>query len=73
MSCDFIYREDAVTKAAVGVLGDLADTLGSNAAPLFQNSSFYKKFLQECQTSQDQQLKETADWALAIINHVLSK
>lgn len=68
-----VNREDAVTKAAVGVLGDLADTLGSNAAPLFQNSSFYKKFLQECQTSQDQQLKETADWALAIINHVLSK
>ncbi|KAI5077587.1 hypothetical protein GOP47_0007411 [Adiantum capillus-veneris] len=71
--CDDPHRDDAVTKAAVGVLGDLADTLGPHAAVLFQNSSSYQSFLQECQSSDDQQLKETADWALAIISRVLSR
>lgn len=71
--CEDPHRDDAVTKAAVGVLGDLADTLGPHAAVLFQNSSSYQSFLQECQSSDDQQLKETADWALAIISRVLSR
>lgn len=65
-------RDDGVTKAAVGVLGDLADTLGSNSANLFRSSIFYKNFLEECQTSDDQQLKETADWAFTTINRILS-
>ncbi|MCO5586556.1 hypothetical protein L7F22_040497, partial [Adiantum nelumboides] len=64
--------DEAVTKAAVGVLGDLADTLGPNASTLLQNSTFYKGFLEECQKSDDQSLKETAEWALATINRLLS-
>eukprot|EP00250_Pteridium_aquilinum_P006489 c16400_g1_i2 orf=255-2879(+) len=67
-----VYRDEAVTKAAVGVLGDLADTLGPNASSLFQNSTFHNNFLEECQRSEDQSLKETADWALATINRILS-
>ncbi|KAH7426527.1 hypothetical protein KP509_10G004800 [Ceratopteris richardii] len=67
-----VYRDEAVTKAAAGVLGDLADTLGSSAASLLKNSTFYKGFLEECQKSDDQSLKETADWALATINRLLS-
>lgn len=67
-----VYRDEAVTKAAVGVLGDLADTLGPNASSLFQNSSFHNNFLEECQKSEDLSLKETADWALATINRILS-
>ncbi|KAI5065929.1 hypothetical protein GOP47_0018553 [Adiantum capillus-veneris] len=66
------YRDEAVTKAAAGVLGDLADTLGPNASSLLQSSTFYKGFLEECQKSDDQSLKETADWALATINRLLS-
>lgn len=63
-------RDDAVTRAAIGVLGDVADTLGTTAVPLFQSSVFYKDFLDECISSDDQQLKETAEWAHLTINHI---
>lgn len=59
-----------MTRAAIGVLGDIADTLGTAAVPLFQSSIFYKDFLDECMSSDDQQLKETADWAHLTINHI---
>eukprot|EP00249_Psilotum_nudum_P024753 c29286_g1_i1 orf=306-2930(+) len=65
-------RDDTVSKAAVGVMGDLADTLGTNSSVLFQNSAFHKDFLEECASSDDQQLKETAEWARATIDHILS-
>ena len=61
-----------MTKAAVGVLGDLADTLGPNVSSLFQSSTFYKNFLEECRNSDDRSLKETADWALATISRIIS-
>ncbi|KAJ7300086.1 hypothetical protein O6H91_19G031700 [Diphasiastrum complanatum] len=63
-------RDDLVTKAAIGVLGDLADTLGTNAAPLFLQFVFYKDFLDECLSSDDQQLKETAEWAQIMVNRI---
>eukprot|EP00250_Pteridium_aquilinum_P016455 c23110_g1_i1 orf=172-2769(+) len=63
-------RDDAVTRAAIGVLGDVADTLSTAAIPFFQSSVFYKDFLDECMSSDDQQLKETAEWAHMIINHI---
>jgi importin subunit beta-1 len=59
-----------VTKAAIGVMGDLADTLGPSASPLFLQTVFYKDFLDECTSSDDQQLKETAEWALSTINRI---
>ncbi|GLJ37135.1 hypothetical protein SUGI_0753140 [Cryptomeria japonica] len=65
-------RDDSVTKAAVGVLGDLADTLGSNAALLFRNSAFFKEFLNECMMSEDNQVKETASWAQMTIERIIS-
>lgn len=65
-------RDDVVTKAAIGVMGDLADTLGANAAALFQCTVFYKDFLDECISSDDQQLKETAEWAQGTITRILS-
>ena len=68
----FVFRDEAVTKAAVGVLGDLADTLGPNVSSFFQSSTFYKNFLEECQNSDDRSLKETSDWALATINRITS-
>ncbi|KAH9321912.1 hypothetical protein KI387_016551 [Taxus chinensis] len=65
-------RDDSVSKAAVGVLGDLADTLGSNAALLFRNSAFFKEFLNECMMSEDNQVKETASWAQMTIERIIS-
>ncbi|KAL2621419.1 hypothetical protein R1flu_001624 [Riccia fluitans] len=65
-------RDDVVTKAAIGVMGDLADTMGTNAAVLFQRSVFYKDFLDECTSSDDQQLKETAEWAQVTINRIIA-
>ncbi|CAK9274247.1 unnamed protein product [Sphagnum jensenii] len=63
-------RDDSVMKAAIGVMGDLADTLGPSAAPLFKRAVFYKDFLDESTSSDDQQLKETAEWALSTINRI---
>jgi len=63
-------RDDVVTKAAIGVMGDLADTLGANAAALFKRTVFYNDFLDECTSSDDQQLKETAEWAQGTIKRI---
>eukprot|EP00271_Cylindrocystis_brebissonii_P014951 TRINITY_DN366_c1_g1_i1.p1 TRINITY_DN366_c1_g1~~TRINITY_DN366_c1_g1_i1.p1 ORF type:complete len:871 (+),score=159.24 TRINITY_DN366_c1_g1_i1:222-2834(+) len=56
-------RDEVVTKAAVGVMGDLADTLGMACGPLFQQYQFYREFIEDCSALDDQQLKETAQWA----------
>lgn len=63
-------RDDVVTRTAIGVLGDVADTLGTAAIPFFQSSVFYKDFLDECTSSDDQQLKETAEWAQLAMNRI---
>jgi importin subunit beta-1 len=65
-------RDEVVTKAAIGVMGDLADTLGASSAALFQRTVFFKDFLDECTSSDDQQLKETAEWAQGTISRILS-
>ncbi|GLT90721.1 hypothetical protein SLE2022_086400 [Rubroshorea leprosula] len=73
---DSLYMEkdmdDAVTKTAIGVLGDLADTLGSNAGPLIQQSVSSKEFLIECLSSDDPLIKESADWAKLAISQATS-
>lgn len=65
-------RDDAVMKTAIGVLGDLADTLGTGAAPLIQNSVSSKDFLNECLLSDDRMIKESAEWAKMAISQVIS-
>ncbi|KAL0403246.1 UNVERIFIED_CONTAM: Importin subunit beta-1 [Sesamum radiatum] len=64
---DSMYMEkdmdDVVMKTAIGVLGDLADTLGSNAGALIQQSLSSKDFLNECLSSEDHLIKESAEWA----------
>ncbi|KAK4480518.1 hypothetical protein RD792_013594 [Penstemon davidsonii] len=60
--CSYI-RDDVVMKTAIGVLGDLADTLGSNAGSLIQQSLSSKDFLNECLSSDDHLIKESAEWA----------
>ncbi|KAK7851989.1 importin subunit beta-1 [Quercus suber] len=73
---DSIYMEkdmdDVVMKTAVGVLGDLADTLGSNAGTLIQQSLSSKDFLDECLSSDDHLIKESAEWAKLAINRAIS-
>lgn len=65
-------RDDVVMKTAIGVLGDLADTLGSNAGALIQQSLSSKEFLNECLSSDDQLIKESAEWAKLAITRAIS-
>lgn len=58
-------------KAAVAVMGDLADALGAHTKMLFRDRSFYAEFLGECLQSNDEQLKETATWTQGMIGRVL--
>lgn len=62
-----------MTKAAVAVMGDLADALGpnSNTKILFRDRAFYADFLGECLQSDDEQLKETATWTQGMIGRVM--
>ncbi|XP_065852415.1 importin subunit beta-1 [Euphorbia lathyris] len=64
-------RDETVTKAAVAVMGDLADALGSNTKILFRDNGFYVDFLGECLKSDDEQLKETANWTQVMIARVM--
>ncbi|OAY74406.1 Importin subunit beta-1 [Ananas comosus] len=64
-------RDEAVTKAAVAVMGDLADTLGPNTKIYFSGRTFHQDFLGECFKSDDDQLKQTASWTQGVIGRVL--
>jgi len=63
-------RDDSVTKAAVAVLGDLADTLGASSKDLFQTHLFHAEFLREC-LDLDDEVRETASWAQGMINQAV--
>ncbi|KAJ3682850.1 hypothetical protein LUZ60_013077 [Juncus effusus] len=64
-------RDEGVTKAAVAMMGDLADTLGPNVKLLLRDCTFHTEFLGECFQSDDDQLKETASWTHEMIQRVL--
>ncbi|KAG2630115.1 hypothetical protein PVAP13_3KG494000 [Panicum virgatum] len=64
--------DDTVMKTAIGVLGDLADTLGVHAGPLINQSASSKAFLEECLASDDPLVKESADWASIAITRAVS-
>ncbi|KAJ6750385.1 hypothetical protein OIU85_000964 [Salix viminalis] len=66
------YRDESVTKAAVAVMGDLADALGPNTKILFKDNAFCVQFLGECLQSDDENLKETANWTQVMIARVVS-
>lgn len=71
--CLFLYfRDESVTKAAVAVLGDLADALGSNLKMIIKDSAFCTELLGECLQSGDDQLKETATWAQGMMGRAFS-
>ncbi|XP_077216543.1 importin subunit beta-1-like [Tasmannia lanceolata] len=64
-------RDEGVTKAAVAVMGDLADALGPNMKILLKDCTFHMDFLGECFESDDDQLKETATWTQGMIGRVM--
>ncbi|XP_021891042.1 importin subunit beta-1-like [Carica papaya] len=64
-------RDESVTKAAVAVMGDLADALGPNTKLLFKDCTFCAEFLFECLQSDDEQLKQTAAWTQGMIGRVM--
>lgn len=64
-------RDEAVTKAAVAVMGDLADALGPNIKILFKDRTFHIDLVGECLQSEDDQLKETATWTQGMLGRVL--
>jgi importin subunit beta-1 len=68
--CTYAIRDDSVTKAAVAVLGDLADTLGATSKDLFQTHLFHVEFLREC-LDLDDEVRETASWAQGMINQAV--
>ena len=56
-------RDEAVTRAMVGVMGDMADTM-DGIGQLYARKPFWRQLLQECaDPNQDEQLRETALWA----------
>lgn len=55
-------RDEAVTRAAIGVLGDLADAMGHAGAHLFAGHKHYIEFVNECLQSKDERVRETAAW-----------
>ncbi|KAK4478427.1 hypothetical protein RD792_013898 [Penstemon davidsonii] len=65
-------RDETVSKAAVAVLGDLADALGSNIKIMFKDCSNCTELLGECLQSDDEQLKETAAWTQGMIGRAFS-
>ena len=58
------YRDEAVTRAMVGVMGDMADTM-DGIGQLFMDKPFWRDLLRECEdpAGDDDQLRETAMWA----------
>ncbi|KNA05573.1 hypothetical protein SOVF_188920 [Spinacia oleracea] len=72
---EFVFRDkqrdDSVTKAAIAVLGDLADALGQNAKIFLKDCSFCVEFIHECLESGDEQLKDTALWTQGMIGQVM--
>lgn len=60
-----------MTRAAIAVLGDLADALGQNAKTFLKDCSFCVEFIHECLESGDEQLKDTALWTQGMIGHVM--
>ncbi|XP_009351972.1 importin subunit beta-1 [Pyrus x bretschneideri] len=73
---DSLYKrkdmDEVVMKTAIGVLGDLADTLGNNAGSLIQQSQSCRDFLNECLSSEDNLIKESAEWAKMAISRAIS-
>ena len=67
-----MFRDDAVMKTAIGVLGDLADTLPTSAGSLIQQFPSCRDLLRECLSSEDHSIKQSGEWAKLAISRVIA-
>lgn len=58
--------DDAVSKAIVALLGDMASTI-NGVGPVIQQKSYIQNLILEARASQDPGLAENAKWAAAAI------
>jgi importin subunit beta-1 len=59
-------RSDAVTRGAIGVLGDIAHALGAKAKPQL-HQEFVRALVQECTSSDSDATREVAQWTQEVI------
>ena len=63
-------RDEGVTKAAIGLLGDMASTI-QNIGTTLKGKNFYVRLIQESCASGDESLANTARWAGVAIQNCL--
>jgi importin subunit beta-1 len=64
-----VDRDDPVTRTAVGVIGDLAHTLGPKAAAALSSEPI-KALLRDARKSDNPATKQVANWAQATVKQV---
>jgi len=60
-------RSDAVTRGAIGVLGDMAHGLGNKVKPQL-HQEFVRALVQECTTSDSEATRDVAVWTQDVVN-----
>jgi importin subunit beta-1 len=60
-------RSDAVTRGAIGVLGDMAHALGNKVKPQL-HQDFVRALVQECTTSDSEATRDVALWTQEVVN-----
>jgi len=60
-------RSDAVTRGAIGVLGDIGHSLGSKVKQQL-HQDFVRALIQECTQTDSDSTREVAQWAQEVIN-----
>lgn len=61
-------RSESLTRAAVGVLGDLAHALGAKVKQPLQSSPFVKNIISECINSDNPTSQDVGKWAKDVIS-----
>eukprot|EP00192_Tetraselmis_astigmatica_P009547 CAMPEP_0117667886 /NCGR_PEP_ID=MMETSP0804-20121206/11224_1 /TAXON_ID=1074897 /ORGANISM="Tetraselmis astigmatica, Strain CCMP880" /LENGTH=890 /DNA_ID=CAMNT_0005475679 /DNA_START=134 /DNA_END=2806 /DNA_ORIENTATION=+ len=72
LSTDEGANDENVTKAAVGLLGDVASNV-QGIGVTFKAKTFYGQLIQDCSTSSDESLARTARWARDMIQNAMTQ
>lgn len=72
---EFVYNDkdnadESVIKAAVEIIGDVAMRV-QGVGPVFSQKPFIATFVQECRTSGDVGLVESANWVATVVNKAM--
>ena len=65
------HRSEALTRAATGLLGDLADAFGSSIAKYLRHP-WVEELLRQCKASPEKSTKELGKWARIVIKNATS-